>query len=174
MPPNKEPVWLTTKEIIDKYYQFCYDKDITEKFLVKLYDAHLLRGNTNRRLKKIEILEESFLALIIHINYNLEQYSYKFGDNKISVPAYCMIEQKPKVYTNIENSWYTASEIIHLMALNYQCKCFTVEFLNELVEKFIVRGKYEKTMKVNLILLPSFKELMKYRNHTLEQNRIQE
>jgi hypothetical protein len=85
MPPNKEPVWLTTKEIIDKYYQFCYDKDITEKFLVKLYDAHLLRGNTNRRLKKIEILEESFLALIIHINYNLEQYSYKFGDNKIWV-----------------------------------------------------------------------------------------
>ncbi len=171
--PSKEPVWLTTKEIINKYYAFCYDKDITERFLVKLFDAHLLRGNTNRKLKKIEILEESFLELLKHINYNLEQYSFRFDGTKISVPQYCFEEQKTKIYSNIENSWYTSSEVIRITEIHANCKCFTVEFLNELVEKFIVRGRYDKSMKVNLILLPSFKELMKYRNYTLKQNQIE-
>jgi hypothetical protein len=57
---HKEPVWLLTNDLIDKYHNFCFQRNITERFLVQLFDAHLLRGQANRTLKKVEILEESF------------------------------------------------------------------------------------------------------------------
>lgn len=168
---TKEPVWLTTDQIIRKYFEFCYARNITEKFLVKLFDAYLLRGQNNRKLKKVEILEESFLELIKHINYNLQIQMYRFNHEKISVPNYCEIENKTTEY-EIENSWYTASEIIyHMPSIKYH-KIFTVEFINELMDKGMVRGRIDRTQKIGLILLPSFLELLKYRNYMLKQNQI--
>lgn len=168
---SKEPVWLTTDEILAKYFEFCFQRNITERFLVKLFDAHLLRGQNNRKIKKVEILEESFLELLKHINYNLQVQMYKFNEEKISVPNYCLIENKTTIYS-INESWYTASEIIyHTPAIKYH-KIFNVEFINELMEKGILRGRIDRSQKIRLILLPSFIELMKYRNHTLNQNQI--
>lgn len=169
---SKEPVWLTTDEILRKYFEFCFERNITERFLVKLFDAHLLRGQNNRKIKKVEILEESFLELIKHINYNLQVQMYKFNEEKISVPNYCQIENKIIIYS-IDKSWYTASEIIHeVPAMRYH-KIFTVDFINELMEKGMIRGRMDRSQKVGLILLPSFIELLKYRNYMLKQNQIE-
>jgi hypothetical protein len=168
---SKEPVWLTTDQVISKYFDFCFDRNITEKFLVKLFDAHLLRGQNNRKLKKVEILEESFLELLKHINYNLQLQMYRFNHEKISVPNYCEIENKVTEYS-LEKSWHTASEILQEMpAIKYH-KIFTVDFINELMDKGMVRGRIDRTQKVGLILLPSFIELLKYRNYMIKQNQI--
>ncbi|MBK6834036.1 MAG: hypothetical protein IPG89_07100 [Bacteroidetes bacterium] len=162
---SKEPVWLTTDQIINKYFEFCFERNITERFLVKLFDAHLLRGQNNRKLKKVEILEESFLELIKHINYNLQIQMYRFSEEKISVPNYCEIGNKITTYS-IDKSWYTASEILYEMpAIKYH-KIFTVDFINELMDKGMLRGRIDRSQKVGLILfcLP-FMELLKYRNY---------
>lgn len=168
---SKEPVWLTSREVIDKYKVFCLDKNIDERFILKLFYANLLRGCYESRAKRIEILESSFLELLKHINYNLEKRLYRFEDDKISVPHYCQELQKPRIY-QIEDNWLTATEILSIVPKLKECKGFSIEFINELVDKYILRGKYDKSNKVNVILFPSFKELMKYRNYTLEQNRI--
>ena|SRR3989344_3473143 len=168
---SKEPVWLTTDQIISKYFDFCFERNITEKFLVKLFDAHLLRGQNNRKLKKVEVLEESFLELIKHINYNLQVQMYRFNSEKISVPNYCEMGNQITTYS-LDKSWYTASEIIyHMPTIKYH-KMFTVEFINELMDKGMVRGRIDRTQKVGLILLPSFIELIKYHNYMIKQNHI--
>lgn len=46
----------------------CSVKRIIERFFIRLCDTYLLRGSTNRRLKKVEVLESSFIDLIKHIN----------------------------------------------------------------------------------------------------------
>lgn len=168
---TKEPIWLTTDQVIRKYFEFCVARNITDKFLVKLFDAHLLRGQNNRKLKKVEILEESFLELIKHINYNLQIQMYSFNHEKISVPNYCEMESIGTIYS-IQDSWYTASEIIYQMPDIKYHKIFTVEFINELMDKGMVRGRIDRTQKVGLILFPSFIELLKYRNYMIKQNQI--
>jgi hypothetical protein len=167
--PSKEPVWLSTDDLIKKYFDFCFQRNINERFLVKLFDAHLLRGQTNRRLKKVEILEESFLELLKHINYNLQKQMYYSNEEKISVPIYCLIEDNTIRY-NIDRSWYTASDLMNELPSIKQHKIYTVDFINELMLKGILRGRYDKTEKIGFILLPSFIELIKYRDYTLTQN----
>ena len=165
----KEPVWLLTDDLIKKYFDFCFQRNINERFLVKLFDAHLLRGQTNRRLKKVEILEESFLELLKHINYNLQMQMYYSNEEKISVPIYCLIEDKTIRY-NIDRSWYTATDLMKELPSIKHHKIYTVDFINELMLKGILRGRYDKTEKIGFILLPSFIELIKYRDYTLTQN----
>lgn len=169
---TKEPIWLTTDQVVKKYFEFCFSRNITEKFLVKLFDAHLLRGQCNRKLKKVEILEESFLELLKHINYNLQVQMYRFNREKISVPNYCEMGDVMMEY-DIENSWYTASEILFQMPELKYHRIFTVEFINELMDKGMIRGRFDRTQKVGLILLPSFVELLKYRNHMIKQNQTE-
>ena len=167
---SKEPIWLLTDDLLKKYFEFCFQRNITERFLVKLFDAHLLRGQNNRKLKKVEILEESFLELLKHINYNLHRQMYHHSkDEKISVPIYCSIEDKTMRY-NLDKSWYTATELLEELKSLKQHKIYTVDFINELMHKGILRGRYDKTDKLGLILLPSFIELIKYRDYTLTQN----
>jgi hypothetical protein len=166
----KEQVWLSTDDLIKKYYNFCFERNITNRFLVQLYDAHLLRGQLDRRLKKTEILEESFLELVKHIHYNLQmQMNLISCEEKISVPIYCS-SQDNSVRYDLDKSWYTATDIMREVPLITQHKMFTISFINELMLKGILRGRYDKTEKIGLILLPSFIELMKYRNYTLTQN----
>ena len=169
MHSSKEPVWLLPDEILRKYFDFCFQRNITERFIVKLFDAHLLRGQTNRKLKKVEILEESFLELLKHINYNLQKQMYYSIEEKISVPIYCAIEDGTVRY-NLDKSWYTATELLEELKSLKQHKIYTVDFINELMHKGIIRGRYNKTEKIGLILLPSFIELIKYRDYTLTQN----
>jgi hypothetical protein len=166
---SKEPIWLLPDEILKKYFDFCFQRNINERFLVKLFDAHLLRGQTNRKLKKVEILEESFLQLLLHINYNLEKQKFHKIDEIILVPIYCKIEDKT-IHYNLDKSWYTATELLNELKSVKQHKMYTVDFINELMHKGILRGRYDKTEKVGFILLPSFIELIKYRDYTLTQN----
>lgn len=166
----KEPIWLLTDEIIKKYFDFCFQRNINEKFLVRLFDAHLLRGQPNRKLKKVEILEESFLELLKHINYNLQRQMYHSHAEKISVPTYCCTIEDKTIHYNLDKSWYTATELLEEINSLKQHKIYTVDFINELMHKGILRGRYDKTDKTALILLPSFIELIKYRNYTLTQN----
>ena len=165
----KEPMWLLPDEILKKYFDFCFQRNINERFLVKLFDAHLLRGQTNRKLKKIEILEESFLELLKHINYNLQMQMFNSNAEKILIPIYCVIEDETIRY-NRNRSWYTATELMKELPSIKHHKVFTVDFINELMLKGILRGRYDKTEKLGFILLPSFIELIKYRDYTLTQN----
>ncbi len=166
---SKEPVWLLTDDLIRKYSDFCFQRNINERFLVKLFDAHLLRGQTNRRLKKVEILEESFLQLLLHINYNLDKQKFNVHDEKIPIPIYCTIEDNTIRYDMTKN-WYTATELMLELPSIKHHKIYTVDFINELMLKGILRGRYDKTEKIGFILLPSFLELIKYRDYTLTQN----
>jgi hypothetical protein len=166
---HKETVWLLTNDLIDKYHNFCFQKNITERFLVQLYDAHLLRGQANRTLKKVEILEESFLELVKHIIYNMEMQMRISGEEKISVPCYCS-SQDNSIRYDVDTSWYTATDIMRELPSITDNKIYTVSFINELMFKGILRGRYDKTDKIGLILLPSFVELIKYRDYTHIQN----
>lgn len=166
---TKGKVWLTTKDILTKYHNYCDDKNITERFLVRLYDADLLIGYNDRKKRKVEILESSFLELVKHIAYNFACKSSYTNTESISAPHYCY-QQQQKRYSEIKYEWYTATEIISYSPELLDSRYFTVEFLNELTEKFVLRGKYDASMRTNLILHPSFLELMKYRNYTMKLN----
>ena len=165
---SKEPIWLLPDDILKKYFDFCFQRNINERFLVKLFDAHLLRGQTNRKLKKVEILEESFLQLLVHINYNLEKKKYHKIDDEILAPIYCKIVDRTIKY-NIDKSWYTATELLNELKSIKHHRIYTTDFINELMHKDILIGRYDKTEKIGFILLPSFIELIKY-FYTLLEN----
>ncbi len=168
---SKLPVWLLTNDLIKKYQEFCFSWDISEKYLIKLCDANLLTGHPNRKLKKHEVLEESFLQLLLHVNYNLEKLKYHTIEEIISVPIYCRQDGKIIRY-DMDKNWYSATELIEKIPAIKIYKTYSVEFLNELVNKGVLRGKYDKTEKINYILLASFIELIEFRNYILHQTEL--
>jgi hypothetical protein len=91
------------------------------------------------------------------------------GEEKISVPCYCSVQDNSIRY-DVDNSWYTATDIMRELPSVKDNKIYTVAFINELMFKGILRGRYDKTDKIGLILLPSFVELLKYRDYTHTQN----
>lgn len=169
---TKEPVWLCPEEILIKYNQYCYEHNINKRFITKLFDANLLRGRTDRKSHRIEILEESWLDLLILIDYNLDRRKYHSdtGALKLYTPPSCnyTIEQ---LRTEQVIEWKTPTDLIKSYDhfLHYE-KVYTAEFVGDLIDKGIVRGKYDETGKCYQVLVPSFIDLIKYREYTITQN----
>lgn len=168
---SKTPVLLSTGKLLEKYHAFCYQHHYTDRFLVRLLDAQLVRGHVNRKSKNVEILESSFLELVKHVNFNLQSQMFMTGDVKISVPSYCSDITVKRVY-DLENAWHSASELVEEITFHYHYNVFSTEFVNELVERGMLRGRLDKSHKQVLILRPSFIELMYYRNYIIEQNKF--
>jgi hypothetical protein len=168
---SKEPVWLSPNEVIKKYFNVCNERKIHEKFLARLYDAHLLRGKINRKTKKIELLEESWLDLLLLINHNLHSQLIPLNGEPIKIYApkyYHTLDGK--LITDSDKTWYTPSELLNVYDFLEHEKIFTVEFVGSLSDTGILRGHFNNTEKCRHILLPSFNKLLEYREHTIVQN----
>lgn len=168
---SKQPVWLAPNEVIAKYSNVCRERKIYDKFLSRLYDAHLLRGRLNRKTKKVELLEESWLDLLLLINYNLSSQIIPLNGEPIIVypPKYYHTLTGKLIYDS-DKFWYTPTEILSIYKFLEHEKNYTVEFVGDLVDKGIVRGRYDNTEKCYHILLPSFNKLLEYRENTILQN----
>lgn len=162
------PVWLSTGKLLEKYHTFCYQHHFTDRFLVRLLDAQLVRGHNNRKSKHLELLESSFLELLHYINCNLAQQLFPTEEENIPVPAYCTRLYAKRIIP-LDYPWYSASEILDAHRHLHDTKVYTIAFINELVERNLLIGRYDKSHKQALILKPSFQALMHYRNDLLEQ-----
>lgn len=167
---SKEPVWYLPEEILRKYQDFCFVNNINERRLVRLFDAFLIRGRGNRNSRKIEILQESFEDLMGHIEYNFFRRGSKNGDKPHKIPEY--LKHKYGIFYDKELNWYTPSEILKTYyAILKNETYFTCEFIGELVQMGLIIGKYSPKENCYYILLPSFVDLMKLREHSLQQYR---
>lgn len=165
---SKLPVWLSTGELLEKYHNFCFQHHFTERFMVRLFDAQLVRGHNNRKSKNIEILESSFLELLQYVNCNLIRQLYPTGDETFPLPAYCThISKKPEHY--FENTWYSAAELLAEYPVLQYYGVFSRDFINDCVDRGLVLGRFDKGHKQVLLSKSSFQELMYYRNNQLEQ-----
>jgi len=166
---GKANVWHTVEEIRKKYPKIFLEDGFTASFIGLLFDADLLRGKFDRTKRQILILDESFLDLLKHIQYNfLIQATSLPGDPiKFSVPPYC------SCYTikswEADKHWYTPTEIFNFYPKLTEDKIFSENFLSQLAHKNIVRGKFEYAEKCTFILKPSFDELLNYRNYVIQQ-----
>ncbi|MDP1801193.1 MAG: hypothetical protein Q8L81_07575 [Bacteroidota bacterium] len=163
---SKEPVWLLPETIVDRYNEFCFKNNLTEKRLVQLYDAFLLRGRDHRNSKKIEILQESFEILQQHIKYNL----MKQGSNNediINTPHY--LKYKYEIFYDKEKNWYTPSELIDTYSFLKNERHFTSKFIGEMAYIGMIIGKYQPHENCYYIHLPSFVWLIKYREYIVRQ-----
>ncbi len=165
---SKDPVWLLPEDILRKYEEFCFINNITERRLVRLFDTFLLRGRGNRKSKKVEILQESFEDIMKHIEYNFYKRTGNKSDLPVKIPEY--LKYKYRIFYDSALNWYTPSEI-----LNTYCDIlknetfFTCEFLGDLVMMGLIVGKYSPRENCYYILLTSFVELMKLREHSVRQ-----
>ena len=165
---SKEPLWLLPEEVIKKYEDFCFMNGINEKRLVKLFDVGLLRGNDNRQTRKIEILEESFEDLRNHIKYNHFLQGSK-ADAVVKMPVY--IKYRYKIYYEKNYHWHTPAEALKTYSniLQYE-KNISIEFIGELVSMNVVIGRYKPSESSYQVFLPSFTDLIKYREYSVEKN----
>lgn len=165
---SKEPVWYLPDQILSKYHDFCFINNINERRLVRMFDAFLLRGRGNRNSRKIEILQESFEELMAHIEYNFSRRTNNKANILVKIPEY--LKYKYSIYYDKELNWYTPSEILktYYNILKNE-KYFTCEFIGELVQMGLIIGKYAPKEDCYFILLTSFVELMKLREHCVRQ-----
>jgi hypothetical protein len=170
---HKEPVWLSTHDIKRKYANLFEERKFTEPFIGLLFDAHLLRGYYDRKKREVLILEKSWLHLLIHMNYNLYlQIQPVDGEPvKFSIPSYCTNITSQITY-NFEKNWYSPSEILDNFERLREENIFTEKFIVQLVQTGILRGKHDSSLKTTYVLLPSFIELLYYRNATIKKNMI--
>lgn len=169
---TKLPVWLSTVDIQRKYEGLCIEKNFTRKFIIKLFRANLLRGYYDTHGKKFMILEESWLELIKHVNYNLYLQIFPLDSDpiKFSIPSYC---PKPTVVRySLEKNWYTPTEILEEYRQLEQERIFSVTFISQLVHCGLVRGGYDPKEKSTHVLFASFLELLLYRDYILQQNMV--
>lgn len=169
---EKVSIWYTVEEIRRKYPKMFLADGFTASFIGLLYDADLLRGEYDRTKRQVLILEESFLDLIKHIQYNhlIEATSYLSDGIKFSIPPYAACNTI-KVWEPGEY-WYTPGEILKCYPKLAQGRIFSEHFLSQLANKYIVRGKFDYSDKCTLILKPSFDELINYRNWVVQQKII--
>lgn len=167
---KKETVWLSIEDIRRKYFNLIEEKKFNESFIGLLFDADLLRGYYDRKKRQTFILEESWLDLLVHMNYNLflQMQPVNGEPVKFSIPNYC--KNPLKMQYDLEKNWYTPSELLEQFEQLKLEKIFTEGFIGELVRKGILRGRYDFGIKCTYILFPSFIELLWYRNYTLKQN----
>ena len=165
-----DPIWLNPENITKMFNDFCFFNHIDEKRIVKLFDAHLLRGNDNRQTRKIEILQESFEELREHIKYQRFKLASKI-EAKLKMPIYC--KYKYRIYYDRSNHLYTPTELLKTYSdvLRHE-KHFTVEFIGELVTMGMLIGKYKPSENCYLVFLPSFVELLKFREYNIDKMHI--
>lgn len=166
---SKEPVWLLPEQIVQKYEEFCFYNHITERRIVKLFDAHLLRGKENRHGHKILVLQESFDLLKGHVHYTSMKKTLGH-EAKSKRPNY--LNCKYQIYYDSNKNWYTPKEILEIYSfLKYEGR-FNTEFIGELYQVGLVLGKYQSSEGCYHISLSSFVDLLKYLNFTLTQSLI--
>lgn len=166
----KKDLWLTIEEIFLKYPNLCNNEPDFDEFIGTLYDAGLLRGYYDRRKRKVFILEEAWIDLLNHRNYNLYIQMEGSDTMKFSVPAYCG-SKFPKTY-QYDKYWYTPTEILEEYWQLGEIPAFKVSLISKLVKTGIVRGKINSSEPHVLVLLPSFVELLKYRDWVIKKNLI--
>lgn len=165
---SKDPVWLLPEDILRKYEEFCFINNITERRLVRLFDTFLLRGRGNRKSKKVEILQESFEDIMKHIEYNFYKRTSNKSDLPVKIPEY--LKYKYQIFYDSKLNWYTPSEILTTYCDILKNETyFTCEFLGDLVMMGLIVGKYSPRENCYYILLTSFVELMKLREHSVRQ-----
>lgn len=164
---SKEPVWLSPEQIIRQNEEFCFVHNLTERIIVKLFDAHLLRGIDDRNTRKILILEESFELLQGHIRYMHYKQAFK-QKAKAKRPRY--LNHKFKIYYDSSKNWYTPKEILETYTFLKQEKKFNTEFIGELSKIGLLVGTYQQSQCCYHVTLSSFVELIKYMNYTLAQS----
>lgn len=140
-----------------------------EKTLIRLLDAYLLRGRYNRHNRKVEILLESFQELQNHIRYTLFKLGSK-NEAKFNRPDY--LKYKYRIPYDSSKSWYTPKELIETYTFLKHYSIFNTRFIGELVQISLVIGKYNTSEGCFHILLPSFVEMMKYRDFSVERLKI--
>lgn len=169
---TKQPVWLSTVDIRRKYEGLCEEKGFGRKLIVKLFRANLLRGYYDQHYKRFMILEESWLEMVKHINYNLYLQIFPTGDEPIrfSIPTYC--HNVGIVRYDLEKNWYTPTELLIEYEKLRDDKIFDIVFIKQLVHCGLVRGGYDPKEKLTIVLLASFIELLLYRDYILRQNMV--
>jgi len=168
----KEPVWLSTVDIRRKYEGLCEEKNFSRKFIVKLFRANLLRGYYDSTHRRFMILEESWLEMVKHVNYNLYLQIFPIEGEpiKFSVPTYC--NNLNQVRYDLEKNWYTPTELLEEYEKLKYDKIFDVVFIKQLVHCGLIRGGHDPREKVTIVLLASFIELLLYRDYILQQNMV--
>jgi len=166
---SKEPNWLIPEDIIKVFSDFCFDNQISERRIIDLFDAFLLRGRDNRNKRKVEILQESFELLQDHIRYQLYKQGSK-AEAKIIMPDY--LKHKYEIFYDGSQNWYTPKEALSNYPFLKNEKHFTSKFIGELAKIGLISGKYQPADGCYYILLPSFVDMMKYRDHCVEQSRM--
>lgn len=163
---SKEPIWLFPENLTRKYEQFCFINNISERRIVRLFDAFLLRGRDNRNSRRIEILEESFNDLQNHIHYN---FLIRSGNHTaIKIPEY--LRYKFQNQSTDPLTWYTPTEVIkENFSILRNETYFTCEFIGELVLMGLIIGKYSPKENCYYILLNSFADLIDFRDHCVRQ-----
>lgn len=169
---TKEPVWLSTLDIRLKYEGLCAEKGFSRRLIVKLYRAHLLRGYYDPHHKRFMILEESWLEMVKHVNYNLYLQIFPLDGEPIrfSVPTYC--NSLTQIRYDLEKNWYTPTELLAEYEKLRDDKVFDIFFIKQLMHCGLIRGGYDPKEKVTTILLASFIELLLYRDYILRQNMV--
>jgi hypothetical protein len=166
---SKEPVWLLPEQIVQKYEEFCFNNSITERRIVKLFDAHLLRGKENRHGHKVLVLQESFELLKGHVHYtSIKKISKQ--EAKVKRPTY--LNCKYQIYYDSNKNWYTPKEILEIYSFLKHENRFNTELIGELYQVGLIFGKYQPSESSYHVSLSSFVDLLKYMNYTLAQSLI--
>jgi hypothetical protein len=170
---KKTDVYLTIEDIEKKYPDFFKrDKKAFAEFICLLFDVGFLRGYYDRHKRKIFILEESWIDLLKHRNYNLSLQMYNVSDNpKFSIPPPYCNDEFPKTYI-YDKYLYTPTELLKLFEFLKCIPAFTTKFINMLVKTGMVRGNINLTEPYVEVLLPSFIEFLKYRDWVIQKNLI--
>lgn len=164
---SKNPVWLLPEDILKKYRNFCFYNNITERRLIKLFEAFMLCGMTNRKSRKIEIIQESFELLQNHIHFNRNMQAAK-KDADVLRPEYLNIRYQ--IFSDNSLVWYTPKDLLETYAETVSLdKHFTTEFIGELTDIGLILGRYSPTDNCYNVLSRSFLWLLKYRKFILDQ-----
>ena len=172
---EKEPIWLTPSQVLDKYDGALKKKDFTETFVSQLADTFILRGYYNRSRRQQFILEESLLALIKHINTNIYYSLIPVGENGpfgFSSLSLCDNFTYSTKIREFEEIWATPTELLQNKPQLKKMHIFNEAFIAQLVHKNILRGKYDFSSKYTLVLIESFKELERYINEMKELDKL--
>lgn len=166
---STEPVWFSPEDIIKKNEDFCFSNKITEKTIIRLLDSFLLRGRYIRHNRKVVILLESFQQLQNHIRYTLFKQGSK-SEAKSNRPDY--LKYKYRIPYDSSKSWYTPTELLDTYNFLKYDPIYNTRFIGELAQISLIVGKYSISESCFHILLPSFVEMLKYRDFSVQQLKV--
>lgn len=166
---SQEPHWLLPEDIVNKYRNYCFYNNITERRIVKLFDASLLIGRPNRTSKKVEILEESFEYIQKHIEYS---FLKRTGNLKLNahftIPQYLKVKYELPYDNGL--TWYTPTEVRKTYEFIFKKEeALTIQLLGDLVQMGLVIGKYDPKENCYYMLLTSFVEILKLHEYCVSE-----